>query len=144
MMGGGLNLSSQGTHNDALTLHSDLKAGYFFFQNFCAGLEADIEGIFYSNFSDVNFNIGPFARYYFGQGSVKLFGEGSVGLVNDIGFERYDIVLGPGISFFINENIAIEGQFNYRLEKTINRGSDHFIFITFGFQVFLNSGSQED
>ena len=101
--------------------------------------------------SDVNYGIGPLARYYINDKSIELikhsrfFVEGNVGIegnnpatgdnTNGLG-----IGVGPGLAYFITPNIGLEALVKYN--GIIGFGSavtNHNINIGFGFQIYLPS-----
>jgi hypothetical protein len=105
-----------------------------------------------------NYGVGPLARYYFGTSDVatttttsarrssRVFLEGTVGIqgVNTPGANTngLGIGIGPGIAFFINQNIALETMLKY--DKTFGFGNDggqSFLTLGLGFQIYLPRGT---
>jgi hypothetical protein len=108
-----------------------------------------------------NYGIGPLARYYFGSTEVsttttsarrssRFFLEGTVGL-QGINVSRgsstngLGIGIGPGLAYFINQNIALEGLLKYT--KAVGFGNDggsSLIQFGLGFQIYLPRGTMRN
>lgn len=105
-----------------------------------------------------NYGVGPLARYYFGsstvntattsaRGSSRFFVEGTVGIqgVNTSGGSSTNglgIGIGPGLAYFVNQNIALEGLLKYN--KTFGFGNDggaSILGFGLGFQIYLPRGA---
>lgn len=108
-----------------------------------------------------NYGVGPLARYYFGSSDVsttttsarrstRFFLEGTVGIqgqntsggssTNGLG-----LGIGPGVAYFINQNIALEGLL--KLDNTFgfgNNGSDTRLNFGLGFQIYLPRGTMRN
>jgi hypothetical protein len=108
-----------------------------------------------------NYGIGPLARYYFGSTDVtttttsarrssRFFLEGTVGLqgINTSGGSSTNglgIGIGPGLAYFINQNIALEGLLKYT--KAVGFGNDggsSLIQFGLGFQIYLPRGTMRN
>lgn len=105
-----------------------------------------------------NYGLGPLARYYFGSSDVsttttsarrssRFFLEGTVGLqgINAAGGSNTNglgIGIGPGLAYFINDNIALEGLLKYN--KAFGFGDDaasSLLQLNLGFQIYLPRGT---
>ena len=105
------------------------------------------------------YGVGPLARYYFGPAVVntattsarrssRFFLEGSVG-VQGVNVSSGDntnglgIGIGPGLAYFVNQNIALEGLLKYTkafgFGNTPN-GAD-ILQLGLGFQIYLPRGT---
>jgi hypothetical protein len=105
------------------------------------------------------YGVGPLARYYFGtsavntastsaRGSSRFFVEGTVGLqgvnvsnggstTNGLG-----IGIGPGLAYFVNQNIALEGLLKYTKAFGFgNDGGSSLLQLGIGFQIYLPRGT---
>lgn len=105
------------------------------------------------------YGIGPLARYYFGSTDVstattsarrssRFFVEGTVGLqgvnVSDGGATTngLGIGIGPGLAYFINQNIALEGLLKYTKAFGFgNDGGSSLLQLGIGFQIYLPRGT---
>lgn len=100
------------------------------------------------------YGVGPLARYYFGstavntagtsaRGSSRFFLEGTVGLqgINVSGGSSTNglgLGIGPGLAYFVNQNIALEGLLKYT--KAFGFGNDpgsSLLQLGLGFQIYL-------
>jgi hypothetical protein len=110
-----------------------------------------------------NYGVGPLARYYFGAPAVnttttsarrssRFFLEGTVGLqgfnasgssgssTNGLG-----IGIGPGLAYFINQNIALEGLLKYTKAFGFgNDGGQSQLQFGLGFQIYLPRGTMRN
>lgn len=101
------------------------------------------------------YGVGPLARYYFGSPDVstattsarrssRFFLEGTVGLqgvnVSDgSSTNGLGIGIGPGLAYFINQNIALEGLLKYTKAfgfGNTSNGAD-ILQLGVGFQIYL-------
>ncbi|HVG16801.1 MAG TPA: outer membrane beta-barrel protein [Chitinophagaceae bacterium] len=107
----------------------------------------------------VNYGIGPLARYYFGSSTVSTTGttsarssgrwfvEGDFGIqgINTSGGSSttgLGIGIGPGLAYFVNENIALEALLKYnKVFGFGNDGGQSLLGINLGFQIYLPRGS---
>lgn len=108
-----------------------------------------------------NYGVGPLARYYFGSSAVsttttsarrssRFFVEGTVGLqgVNVSGGSSTNglgIGIGPGLAYFVNQNIALEGLLKYT--KAVGFGNDggsSLLQFSLGFQIYLPRGTMRN
>lgn len=105
------------------------------------------------------YGVGPLARYYFGtttvntattsaRRSTRFFLEGSAGLQgvnvsNGNSTNGLGIGIGPGLSYFVNSNIALEGLLKYTkafgFGNTSNGAS--ILQLGVGFQIYLPRGT---
>jgi hypothetical protein len=105
-----------------------------------------------------NYGIGPLARYYFGSAEVnttttsarrsgRFFLEGTLGLqgINASGGSSTNglgIGIGPGLAYFLNQNIALESLLKYTKAFGFgNDGGSSLIQFNFGFQIYLPRGT---
>lgn len=107
------------------------------------------------------YGAGPLARYYFGTTAVntattsarrssRFFLEGTVGLqgVNVSGGSSTNglgLGIGPGLAYFINQNIALEGLLKYTKAFGFgNDGGNSLLQFGFGFQIYLPRGTMRN
>jgi len=114
------------------------KIGYFPIDNFCLGLEVNLipnDG-YYNN--DRYYAVGPYGRYYFGFSNFKLFIESGI----NYNFAKYDdgisIIVGPGLTYFLNDFIAIENTFSYHLTKRFGESPQHDFYFNLGIYFYFN------
>ena len=108
-----------------------------------------------------NYGVGPLARYYFGAPAVnttttsarrssRFFLEGTVGLqgINTSGGSSTNglgIGIGPGLAYFINQNIALEGLLKYNKAFGFgNDGGSSLLQFGLGFQIYLPRGTMRN
>lgn len=109
--------------------------------------------------TSVNYGVGPLARYYFGtpvvnttttsaRASSRFFLEGSVGIQgvnvsNGSSTNGLGIGIGPGLAYFVNQNIALETLLKYT--KVFGFGNDpdgiSVLQLGLGFQIYLPRGT---
>ncbi len=104
------------------------------------------------------YGIGPLARYYFGAADVntattsarrssRFFVEGTVGIqgVNVSGGSSTNglgIGIGPGLAYFVTDNIALEGLLKYNKAFGFgNDGGSSLLQLGLGFQIYLPRGT---
>ncbi|WWC83541.1 hypothetical protein PIECOFPK_01258 [Mycovorax composti] len=103
----------------------------------------------------INYFVGPMARYYFGEQQVntpkqtRLFAEANAGLGGTNGGGRstngFEAGLGPGLAFFVNENIALELLAKGNI--TTGGGTHGVAFkphLGLGFQIYLPTSKLKD
>ncbi len=135
------------------------KAAWFIQDNFAIGGQV---GLGYKTQkhagNTLTYNIGPFARYYFGKDQmsdvnintpkhVRFFGEANAGFAGSntkipgqdaATTNGFNVGVGPGVAFFVNENIALEALAKYDL--TLGFGTTptiNHINVGVGFQIYL-------
>lgn len=96
----------------------------------------------------INYFVGPMARYYFGDQQIntpkqtRVFAEANAGIGGTNGGGRstngFEAGVGPGLAFFVNENIALELLAKGNI--TTGAGSNGVAFkpnLGLGFQIYL-------
>ena len=144
------------------------KMGYFFFRNFAAGMLIDFNTSSRTTEDSTGKEVetesqllaGPFFRYYvFPAQRFGVFAELSVGFgagqVNDggqagnIGGGQLNVGVGPGITFFANDIVAVEALAKYNYFQQTSSYTDNGINTTrtttinkidvgVGFQLYFN------
>ncbi len=118
--------------------------GFFVIDNLAVGAALSIQTSKAGDFKTSAIGISPFGRYYFGSGMTRIFVHGQVGYVTaKVDFGGGDdstangtlFHFGPGVSFFLNKHVAVEGILGYTKQggdlDTSNFG------IRFGVQAYL-------
>lgn len=146
----GLNLQKG---NTAFSFAVSPKVAWFIKDNFALGGQVDLGINTAKGYTQFNYGIGPLARYYFTSKDAatpkktRIFAEANVGIfgqntkvsgsssynTNGLGFG-----IGPGLAYFINENIALEGLVKYN--GTVGFGNtttNNAINLNIGFQIYL-------
>lgn len=160
LIGGNLSNISLGLSNgNPFTLNITPKVAWFTSDNLAVGGFVDIGLSSANDMTVFNYGVGPLARYYFGSTDVsttttsarrssRFFVEGTVGLqgvnVSDGGGSTngLGIGIGPGLAYFVNQNIALEGLLKYT--KAFGFGSDggsSLLQLGIGFQIYLPRGT---
>lgn len=136
------------------------KAAWFTSDNLAVGGFVDIGlSTVKGGGSTFTYGIGPLARYYFGSAAVnttttsarrssRFFVEGTVGfqgenVSNGNSTNGLGIGIGPGLAYFVNNNIALEGLLKYTkafgFGNTENGAS--ILQLGLGFQIYLPRGA---
>ena len=146
----GLNLQKG---NTAFNFAVSPKVAWFIKDNFALGGQVNLGINTAKGYTQFNYGIGPLARYYFTSKDAatpkktRIFAEANVGIfgqntkvsgsssynTNGLGFG-----IGPGLAYFINENIALEGLVKYN--GTVGFGNtttNNAINLNIGFQIYL-------
>jgi len=139
--------------NTRFSFNLNPKAGWFFKDNAVLGPDVNFGINTQKGATSVNYGLGLFARKYFGEGATNLSRTTKWLLEANAGFygtnlsgdnvvnastNGLGIGFGPGIAYFINQNIALEALLKYNL--TIGFGSsvtNNNIGIGLGFQIYL-------
>ncbi|MBI5914292.1 MAG: outer membrane beta-barrel protein [Bacteroidetes bacterium] len=129
-----------------VTIDAQPQIGFFVTDNLALGGSLLLQNAKRGDyFSSTSFGIAPFGRYYFGASTTKLFVQAQVGYITnkfeseiggfDITSDGVYFGFGPGVTFFLNSRVAIEGVLAYT-----NYGGDfdHENFgLRIGVQVYL-------
>lgn len=142
---GGLNFSGSSTNVSFYP-----RAGYFVVDNLAVGLSIYVD---YSSTSNnggsTSLGVGPFVRYYFGDGKLKPLLEANFNYIH--GSYKYfngqttesdsytNASLKGGVAYFISDNVSIDGIVGYTRDLQSGMGNLGSIGISFGFQVFLGN-----
>jgi hypothetical protein len=143
MVGGNLSFN---TAKKNTSIQFSPQAGYFFAKNFVLGGQLSVAYNEQGNTNITDFGVGPFVRYYFGETKARPFFTGDmnflsshvkteIGSANTTAFEYF---LGGGASFFINDNVAVDGILGYRHAKYKDVEGSGGLNLRIGFQVFLS------
>jgi hypothetical protein len=155
MVGVGLANISAGIHPDGGSEGVDYfnvgigpTAGYFIAKNFALGTGIGLSWGKSGSSTSLSYGVSPFARYYFGEKKTKLFIHADAGIhqhrifntpsVNDR-FTMTTFAAGPGVTHFLNQNVALETSLLFR--GIANRHIETLSFmpsLNFGFQIYLN------
>lgn len=143
------NINNQQVRSTSIALSP--KAGYFFLNKFCSGINLDytfnkIRNLTY-NYSQTTLNyyyVAPFIRYYFLKSDkvYNLLGEISYGfLLNKIagGENNNGLTFTTGIVAFLNSTVGIELTCNYQFLDRANNTNTKTFFIGVGFQIHLET-----
>lgn len=98
----------------------DVQGGYFFMDNFAAGLMIGFNSSKTGDVSSSEFGVGPFVRYYapfklFGQLSYKFGSSKDDDGTSDFKVKTGDFGIGVGYAAFLNDHVAIEPMLGYDL-----------------------------
>lgn len=141
------------SNNTSFSISVNPKLGYFIEDNIALGGEVNLGFATGKGFTDLNYGVGAFGRYYISDPRTVLmkharfFGEANIGIsgknhkataipastTNGLG-----IGFGPGVSYFITPNIGLEALLKY--QGIVGFGtattSNHIVF-GLGFQIYL-------
>ncbi len=129
--------------DNAVSMDLQPQLGFFLLNDLAIGANLTFATFKVGDLSSNTFAISPFARYYFGEGGVKIFIHAQAGYFTskvDFGGDESTnkgpiIQLGPGVAIFLNDHVALEGILAY------NRMGGDFdtsqIGLRFGIQAYL-------
>lgn len=151
---GDINLGLQ-SGNTSFSIAISPKVGFFIQDNVALGGEVKLGFATDDASTDINYGIGAFGRYYFGQKDMVLmkharfFGEASAGIngqnVDPKNAGSYNtnglgLGFGPGMAYFITPNIGLEALLKYDLTVGFGNSTTYSNFgIKVGFQIYLPS-----
>jgi hypothetical protein len=133
------------------------KIAFFIKDNIAVGAQLGIGVHSNKTITDVNYYVGPLARYYFNDSPVDftlnhralLFLEGSVGLLGENHHVKgstnthtngLGIGVGPGLVYFISPDIGLETSLTYNLGVGFgNSTTTHQLGLNLGFNIYLPS-----
>jgi hypothetical protein len=140
--------------NDPFSINLNPSAGIFVLDKLAVGSSISLSFSSNVNSRYTSVGIGPFARYYFGKSKVQYFVLADVGLYrnwynfNYPGFEEkrtssyFKPRLGVGAVYFITQQIGLESTLNYQIYRNSDRFNNNFLFLNFGFQIYLPSAKE--
>ena len=139
--------------NTQFSLNINPKAGWFVRDNLAVGGDVNLGLNTQKGATTVNYGVGVFARKYSGSAVTNLartgkwFVEANTGIygINTSGTNLVKsstnglgIGLGPGYSYFISENIALEALAKYNFTAGFgNSSTNSNINLGLGFQIYL-------
>jgi hypothetical protein len=139
--------------NTQFSLNLNPKAGWFIKDNVLLGPEVNFGITTYKGATAINYGVGAFGRKYFGAEATNLarttkwFVEANAGIngtnlsgddVENTSTNGLGIGIGPGLAYFLNQNIALEALVKYNL--TVGFGSsttNNNIGFGLGFMIYL-------
>lgn len=147
LVGGGIgNLDVGFGSGSQFSINLTPRVGYFIQDNVAVGGKVDLGYTGQKGGNDTySYGINAFGRYYFGEKEFDTLlkqgrwfleaGAGIAGLKGaDIGF---NVNFGPGYSYFLSENVAVEGLLLYN--GTFGSGSSNGLSLNVGFQIYFPS-----
>lgn len=139
---GGFDVQNEDPDN-IVTINLAPNLGFFVIDNLAIGGLLDINSVKVGDNKSNVFGIAPFGRYYFGASNIKAFLHAQVGYISS----KYDFGIGdetisgaqfgggPGLAFFLNDHVAIEGLLAY--EKWGGDFDTSHVGLTVGVQAYL-------
>jgi hypothetical protein len=140
--------------NTIFALTVDPKIGWFIQNNKVLGVALTFGVATQKGATTINYGIGIFGRSYFSTSTtdlvrkVKWFAEINAGLfgtnstgtdISHISTNGIGLGVGPGLSYFITSNVALEALAKYNLTVGFgNATTDNAINASFGFQIYLH------
>ena len=130
--------------DNVISIDLQPQLGFFVLSNLAIGGDLTLAYSKVGDFSSNTFGISPFARYYFGEGGTRIFLHAQAGYITSkIDFGGGDdstikgslVQLGPGVAFFLNDHVAIEGILAY--SKSGGDFDTSQIGLRFGVQAYL-------
>lgn len=133
------------------------KVGYFVEDNWVVGGELRLGLALNRWYTGLNYGIGAFGRYYFGEANTivlqhaRFFAEANAGIAGANAWEKSSDIqfntnglgfgFGPGVAYFITPNIGLEAMLKYNADLGLNNSgnapSAHTFRFNIGFQIYL-------
>ncbi|MCF3109044.1 hypothetical protein LL912_09670 [Niabella sp. CC-SYL272] len=149
LIGGNLALLSGSTNEKSFQMNITPKVAWFVQEDLAIGGKVDLGfKAGRAQKPSINYFVGPMARYYFGEQQVntpkqtRVFAEADAGVSgNNAGGKStngFGAGIGPGLAFFVNENIALEALAKANI--ITGAGSNGVSFrpeLGLGFQIYL-------
>ncbi|MFT4092013.1 MAG: hypothetical protein QM640_00130 [Niabella sp.] len=149
IIGGSIANIGGNTNEKSFNLSINPKAAWFIKDNFAVGGQVTLGfDAGRGRGPNINYSIGPMARYYFTNEQVSLvkntvfFAEANAGIggVNGGGESTngFDAGIGPGLAYFVTDNVALEAL--AKANVTTGFGSNGVAFkpnLSIGFQIHL-------
>jgi len=150
LVGGTISFGTQFVPNgdNQLFLNFNPNYGKFISDNIAVG--AGIGLIFQkqnNNVSSTSISLLPFGRYYVGDSDVlQFYGELKAGFIYErvsnpggaLNQNGFQINAGPGVAFFLNENVSLDFLVSYRYVRLDEFFINKNLSFNFGFQVYLS------
>lgn len=149
LVGGTASFGTQFVQNNDNLLFLDLSPiyGKFVTDHLATGAGINLNFQKQSNNNITSLSILPFGRYYIGNSDVLQFYlevkggfiyqrvSNNGGTSNNNGFQ---LNVGPGVAFFLNENVSLDFLVNYRYIRFDEFAIDKRLTFNFGFQIYLD------
>ena len=148
LVGGTVNFGTQffEDQDNVTFLNLNPNYGKFIVDNFAVGINPGIGFLKIDQFTSTTASLLPFGRYYFGKPEVIQFyvdvkggwyiervrNQNQGGSDTDSAFQ---ILFGPGVAFYLNENVSLDLLINYEYIGGIFE--DKRLRFNFGFQIYL-------
>ncbi|UAY53085.1 hypothetical protein [Ferruginibacter albus] len=147
-----LNLDLQ-SGNTIFAITIDPKMGWFIHDNKLVGAQFTFGIATQKGATTINYGIGVFGRSYFGsattdlvrktkwflEANVGVFGQNTSGTnIPHTSTNGLGVGIGPGLSYFITSNVALEALAKYNLTVGFgNSTTDNAITASLGFQIYI-------
>ncbi len=147
MLGGGASTDIEfydGNKTFHIYLYPNL--GYFFTDNLAIGTYLPLSLRLQKDYSNINYGITPFFRYYFGQTSPLMwfvtgsFGISGYSLKYDDSSSSSSAIIGKagiGGTYFLNKSIGLETILEYTYNKPKENDATSNIGLGLGLQIFF-------
>lgn len=151
MVGGAIGSLGYSFEGENFNINIMPKAGYFITDGIAIGLGTGVGFQTVKGGDNVwHYNVSPFVRYYFPEGSSetgRFFGQGEVGIsgasatANNTNQTSFAFGLGLGYSHFVSRNVALEAQvgYNYSKSNASSAVAQNGLGLAVGFQIFLGN-----
>lgn len=148
LVGGTISFGTQFVQNNDNLLFLNLNPNYgkFINDHIAAGAGLNLNFQKQSNANQTALSLLPFGRYYVGDSDVLQFYadvqagfiyqriSNAAGTGNSSGFQ---FNIGPGVAFFLNENVSLDFLVSYRYIRLDEFTIDKRLSFNFGFQIYL-------
>ena len=154
LVGGTVSFGTQFVQNNdnLLFLNFNPNYGEFITDYIAVGAGVNLNFQKQSSTNITSLSLLPFGRYYVGNSDVLQFYaevkggfiyqrvSNNGGTINDSGFQ---VNAGPGVAFFLNENVSLDFLVNYEYIRMDEFIVNKRLTFNFGFQIYLD-GEYED
>ncbi|CAN5912138.1 hypothetical protein BH24BAC1_BH24BAC1_14960 [soil metagenome] len=119
--------------------------GFFVADHFAVGPGLSFSAFSYGDQRGIGYGVSPFARYSFGSSPARLFLSGGAGIGGNRTssldyvqtYRTTHVRFGPGLTYFLNEFVGLDGVLTYDLNKYQGEPASRALNLNVGVQVFL-------
>ncbi|MBL7802741.1 MAG: outer membrane beta-barrel protein [Saprospiraceae bacterium] len=145
LLGGTVGFNNYSEEGDGFTvINLSPTAAYFTSNRLAVGGRVNVAITTGDGLNQTVIGVAPLIRYYFnGSGNTRYFGQGSLGFQNQqvdgFGTSFWELGLGVGVDFFVNDRVAIEGVLGYSRTQGFEEfdGGFNTLGLNFGVVAFI-------
>lgn len=148
---GNLGLGFQ-KNNTNFSFNVSPRVAWFLRDNLAVGAEVNLGLTTAKGATGFTYGIGPIARYYFRGNALDAVSKTRFLIEANVGFAGSNVKtsgnpgittngvgfgFGPGLAYFINQNIALEGLLKYNYASGFGNSNSNSLGLAVGFQIHL-------
>lgn len=149
IVGGSIGSLGYSFEGENFNINFNPQAGYFISDGVAVGLKTGVGFQTVKGGKNVwNYEVSPFARYYFPEGASstgRFFGQGSVGVsgtgatATSKSQTSFAFGINAGYAHFVSRSVALEGSLGYNYSKSnlANSQAQNGLGLSVGFQIYL-------